>query len=166
MPPKPKYRLQVLLIQKERARQRAEVALAKAIQALKQEEEKLKKLEEEKAALEKRIADQRAELYSKIAAGGALIKDPQVRDNFIRKLKEDLEDCEKRITEQKEVIRQAKLRLQRARQDYILAAKDLNVMEKHKELWAKKIAKDLSLQEEKMMGELGQVIHQMNRGRL
>lgn len=165
MPPKPKYRLQVLLVIKERAKREREIALAKAIQKLAEEERKLKELEEEKKKIEDRIEKERRELHDKIAAGGALIKDPQVRENFLRKLKEDLEEMERRIEEQKEEIRQAKLRVQRARQDYVLAAQELNVMEKHKDLWRKKLVKELNEKEDKLMGELGQVVYELNKRR-
>lgn len=165
MPPKQKYRLQVLLVQKERAKRQSEIALAKALRQLKEEEEKLEKLKEEKRKIEERIAKERKELHTKIAGGGALMKDPQIRENFLRKLKEDLELKEREIEEQKEVIRQAKIQVQRARQDYIFAAQELNVMEKHKELWEKKIRKELTAIEDKQMNELGQVVYQMNKMR-
>lgn len=165
MPPKPKYRLQVLLIMKERAKKEREIALALAIKKLAEEERKLKELEEEKRRIEERIAKERAALHAKIAGGGALIKDPQVRENFLRKLHEDLEEMERLIEEQKEEIRQAKLRVQRARQDYIIAAQELNVMEKHKELWAKKLRKELDAKEDKLMNELGQVVYELNKRR-
>lgn len=163
MPKKPKYRLQVLVTLKEKAKKRAEIALARAIMALKEEQEKLKKLEAEKKKIEERIAKERRELHDEVASGQARAKDPQVRLNFLRKLKEDLEDTEKRIEEQKEIIRQAELKVARARQDYILAAQELNMMEKHRELWEKKTKKVLDDKENKVLGELGQVIHQMRR---
>lgn len=163
MPKKPKYRLQVLVTLKEKAKKRAEIALARAIIALKAEEEKLKKLEEDKVKLEERIAKERREMHNEVAGGGARAKDPQVRLNFLRKLKEDLEELERNIERQKEVIAQAKLKVARCRQDYILAAQDLNMMEKHKELWLKKAMRVLDARENKMLNELGLVIHQMRR---
>jgi hypothetical protein len=38
-------------------------------------------------------------------------------------------------------------------------------MEKHKDLWKKKIKKQLEFQEAKMMNELGNVIHQLRKMR-
>jgi hypothetical protein len=38
-------------------------------------------------------------------------------------------------------------------------------MEKHKELWTKKQAAELTAGENKMLNELGNVIHQMNKMR-
>lgn len=155
----------MLLIIKERAKKESEIALARALKQLAEEEKKLKELEEEKKRIQERIAKERKEMHDKIAGGGALIKDPQVRENFLRKLGEDLEEMERKIEEQKETIRQAKIKVQRARQDYILAAQELNVMEKHKELWTKKLQRALNAKEDKLMNELGQVVHQMNKMR-
>lgn len=163
MPKRPKYRLQVLVTLKERAKKRAEIALAKAIIALRAEEEKLKKLEEEKTKLVARIAKERRDMHNEVAGGGARAKDPQVRLNFLRKLGEDLEELERKIERQKDVIAQAHLKVARYRQDYILAAQELNMMEKHRELWEKKLRKNLDAKENKVLNELGLVIHQMRR---
>ena len=163
MATKAKYRLQVLLVIKERAKKQTEIALARALQKLAAEEKKLQELEEEKQKIEKRIADERSALFDKIAGGDALMKDPQVRQNFLRKLAEDLEDVERRIEDQKEVIRQAKLKVQRCRQDYILAAQELNIMQQHKDLWEKKVRKELNEKEDKLMNEIGQVVFEMNK---
>jgi hypothetical protein len=45
------------------------------------------------------------------------------------------------------------------------AATELNVMEKHRELWAKKQAQVLSAWENKQMNELGNALHQINKMR-
>lgn len=158
---KQKYRLQVLLDIKFRAKRQAEIVLAKAIKKLKEEEEKLKELELEKKKIEEKIHKERNAMFVKVSGGGAMAKDPQVHKNFIRKLEEDLEEQERKIEEQKEVIKQAQKALQRARQDYLIAAQELNIMEKHKELWEKKIRKELTALEDKEMNELGQTIHQI-----
>ena len=165
MQKKPKYRLQVLLIIKERAKRKTEIELARAIKQLEEERKKLEKLEAEKKALEERIKQEQQEMREKVASGHALIKDPQVHLNFIRKLKEDLEELERKIEEQKEEIKKAEKKVQRCRANYILAAQEVNTMEKHKELWQKKVNLELSMEENKLMNELGNVIHQMNKAR-
>lgn len=143
----------------------AEIALARAIQKLSQERQKLEKLEEEKQELKKRIAQEYEEMRVKIASGGAKMRDPQVALNFIRKLREDLEDLDSRIEEQKEVIKSAEKYVARCKTNYVLAAQELNMMEQHKELWTKKMNHELSMEENKMLNELGNVIHQMNKMR-
>lgn len=159
----PKYRLQALLILKERAKRSAEIELSKALKKLKEEEEKLAKLEQEREEILQKIVDQRDEMSREVGSGKAVMQDPQFRLNFVRKLKEDLADKEQEIEEQKQVIQQAETRVQRARQDYIIAAQEENMMLKHKELWEKKLQQQLNAEENKQMNELGQVIHQMNQ---
>lgn len=165
MPKKPKYRLQVLLIIKEKAKKQAEIALSKALRRLEEEKRALKRLEAERDAVIRRIEQERAKMVAKVAAGDALVKDPQVHLNFVRKLKEDLEELELRIELQKEAVKRAEQHVQRCRRDYILAAQELNTMEKHKELWEKKQQAALSALENKLMNELGNVVFQMNRGK-
>jgi len=163
MAKKQKYRLNVLIVIKERAKKEAEINLARAIRQLEEEKEKLEKLEKEKKEVEERIEKERLEMGQKVATGDALVKDPQFHLNFIKKLQEDLEELERKIEEQKEEIKKAERKVQRCRKFYILAAQDLNMMEKHKELWEKKMKNQLSAEENKMMNEIGNVIHQMNK---
>lgn len=165
MPKKQKYRLQVLLVIKERAKRAAEVELARAIKRLEEERKKLEKLEIEKKKIEERIKKEKQDMRTNIVGGDALMKDPQMRLNFIRKLTEDLEEMERKIEDQKQEIKRAEKNVQRCRSNYILAAQELNMMEKHKELWEKKIRHELSMEESKLMNELGNVIHQMNKMR-
>jgi hypothetical protein len=70
---------------------------------------------------------------------------------------------EKEIERQHEIIAEAEERVKKAKRDYIDAAKDLKTMQKHKELWQKKIMKELNYKEQKEMNELGNVIHQLRR---
>jgi len=165
MAKKKKYRLQVLLVIKERAKKKTEIELAKAIKKLEEEKEKLKELEKEKKKIEDRIAKERKEMRTKVAGGNAKIKDPQLHLNFIKKLQEDLEQVERKIEDQKEEIKRAEKQVRRCRANYILAAQELNMMEKHKELWHKKEMKALTIEDNKVMNELGNVIHQLNKMR-
>lgn len=158
-----RYRLQPLLELKIRAKKRAELRLAQAIARLEQEKKRLKKLEEEKEAIIKRRKEYRRELHQKVSTGQAHVKDGTVRVNFLRKLEEDEKKKEEEIRLEKQVIENCELQVKRARRDYIDAAKDLRVMEKHKDLWRKKLQLEISRQEEREMDELGNVIHQMRQ---
>jgi flagellar export protein FliJ len=158
-----RYRLQPLLEIKTRAKKRAEIRLAQAIIRLEEEKKRLKKLEEEKEEIIKRRKECRRELHQKVSTGQAHVKDGSVRVNFLRKLEEDEKKKEEEIKAQKQVIENCELQVKRARRDYIDAAKDLRVMEKHKELWKKKLQVEMTRQEEREMDELGNVIHQMRK---
>lgn len=157
------YRLQPLLEIKRRAKQRAEIRLAKAIARLEGEKKKLKKLEEEKKSIIRRRKECRMELHQKMSAGQAHVKDGSVRVNFLRKLEEDEKKKEEEIKAQMRVIENCEIEVKRARRDYIDASKDLRIMEKHKELWHKKVLAEISREEEKEMDELGNVMHELKK---
>ncbi len=165
MPAKPKYRLEPLLWMKERTLRQAEIALAKAIKEVREEEKKLWRFEEKKKEIQNKRQKARLEMSGKIASGQSRVKESQFHLGFIQKLKEDEAALEKEIDEQKEVLERAKGRMKRARRDYMDSAYELNVMKKHKELWMKKERQALSALEEKQMNELGNTVYQMNRMR-
>ena len=152
-----------MLVMKERALKNAEIRLAKALQELDQAKKKLKKLEEEKQAIIKRRRECRRELHDKIAAGQARARDGHNRVNYLRKLEDDEKKKAEEIEVQKKVLEQCEIQVKRARRDYINAVKDLRVMEKHKDLWKKKLQMEMTREEEKEMDELGNVIYQLKK---
>lgn len=163
MPSKPRYRLEVLVRIKERAKRQTEIALAKVLVALEEEKEKLKKLHESVDALRQKKEKARVDMRNKVASGQSRIKDSQFHLGYLTKLKEDEEALEKEITEQKEVIIATDKKLKRARRDYQDAASELNVMQKHRELWIKKQHQALTVAENKQMNDLGNTLHQINK---
>ena len=164
MAKKQKYRLQVLLTIKYRNKRSAEIELAKSVKALKEEEEKLKELEEEKQEIIQWREDARQDHALKVASGESMVSESHSHMNFIKKLLEDEEEKDEEIEAQKEVIKQAEERVAQAKRDYIEACKEVKIMEKHKELWKKKLRHELEKEEAKVMNELGNVLHQL-RGR-
>lgn len=164
MSPKAKYRLQALLTIKTQARRRAEIILARALIKLKEAKEKLEELKKEKEKIINKWKEARAEMKRKVSHG-ALIGEGNIHVNFLRKLKEDEEKKEEEIEDQKQVIEECEEEVVIARKGYINAAKELQVMEKHKELWAKKIRDELTRREEREMDDLGNTIHQLRKWR-
>ncbi len=163
MPAKQKYRLEPLLRMKERAKRQAEILLAKAIKALEEEEKKVEKLEEKKKEIQDKMERAHKDMREKIGSGQSRIRESQFHLSYINKMKDDEKAIDKEIEEQQEVVQQAKDKLKRTRRDYMDAAYELNVMEKHRELWSKKVKLALSALENKQMNELGNVVHQMNK---
>lgn len=157
-----KYRLQALLTIKQRMKKKAEIALARALKALMDAKEKLKKLEREKEEIVEAWKEARKEMKRKVATG-VMIGEGNVYVNYLRKLKEDEEKKEQEIEDQKGVVEEAEAAVKVARKEYIEACKELRVMEKHKELWEKKLKAEISRKEEREMDELGNVIHQLRR---
>jgi flagellar export protein FliJ len=161
---KPKYRLQALLLIKQRMRKKAEIALARALKELIDARKRLKELEEEKERIVEQQEVARAEMDQKMGAS-AFIGEGNVYVNFLRKLKEDEEVKEEEIEDQKQVVEEKEDGVALARREYIDAVKELRVMEKHKELWEKKVRQELSRREQKEMDELGSTIHQLRKWR-
>ncbi|MBN1282907.1 MAG: flagellar FliJ family protein [Proteobacteria bacterium] len=161
---KPKYRLEALLRIKARMKKRAEMALARAIVELRKAKEKLEKLKEEKKKIVERWHEARKEMRRDMA-GGIAVKKSNVHVNFMRKLKEDEEAKEEEIEDQKAVVEDCEAQVAKARREYIDAAKQLQIMEKHRELWQKKVDDEITRKEEREMDELSTTIHQLKRWR-
>lgn len=159
-----KYRLEALLNIKTRDKKRAEIALAKFIKALMDAKEKLKTLEKEKEEILESQHEAKTKMDLKMRGGG-MIGEGCHHVNFLRKLTEDEEAKEEEIVDQKNEIEDCTEQVAKSRKIYINAAKQLQIMEKHKELWAKKLAKEISDREEKEMDELGQTIHRLREWR-
>jgi len=157
-----KYRLQALLVIKEREKAAAAEALARAIAALNAARKKEKELIEEKEKIVKKWFAARDEMRKEMDRGG-MVQEGNVHVNFLRKLKEDEEKKQKEIEEQHEAVVEAEGAVARARRDYIEAAKEHQIMVKHKELWRKKLNAELSRKEEQEFDELGNTIHQLKR---
>ena len=167
MPPKKKerYRLQPLLDVKLRNKRKAEIELAKAFMALKEEEKKLKKLEEEKQEIIRKKEAARQDMAQRVVRGDSVVRETHTHLNFLRAMQEDEEKKDKEIEAQKEEVKKAEERVAQAKRDYIDACKEVKIMEKHTELWKKKLKEKLEKAETKEMNELGNVIHQLRRMR-
>lgn len=163
MAKKEKYRLEALLKIKLRQKRDSEVQLARAIRALEEEKSLLKKLEGTREEILQRKDKARRDLSEKIAEGQSTVKQSQFHLGYMMKLQDDQEKVEAEIITQKEALEHAQEKLKRARRNYVDAATELNVMEKHKELWAKKLERKLTAAEDKQLGELANVMHQITK---
>ncbi|MDO8518573.1 MAG: hypothetical protein Q7T11_00230 [Deltaproteobacteria bacterium] len=165
MAKKEKYRLTPLLRVKERQRRKAEENLARALKELSEEKRKLARLEDLKKELKEKREKTRLDMANRVAGGQSRVRESQFHLGFLTRLKEDEEKLDGEIKEQKEALTQAEQKVKRARRDYVDAAQELNVMEKHRELWNKKQARTLSALEAKQMNELGNTLFQTNKMR-
>lgn len=159
-----RYRLQALLTIKQNEKKRAEFALAAAIKELSEAKKRGEELEKEKKEIIEKWNRARKKMTKEMTAGSSIF-DGTVHTNYLRKLKDDEKEKEKEIEEQKEVIKEATEAAAEARRDYIDASKALKVMQKHKELWKKKLDKELNKKEERELNDLGNIIHQLRKWR-
>ena len=158
-----KYRLEPLLRLKARARRQAEMALARAIGDLEREKKRKEELGEEKQNIIDTKREVRQDLDQVLTSEQGMVSDSYRYTDYLRGLDDDEKQKEREIERQELVIDDAKIVVARARRDYIDAAQEHKVMEKHKDLWEKRRQKEISDREEKELDELGQVIHQMSR---
>lgn len=165
MAKKQKYRLEPLVKIKGIAKRKTEIALARCIRELGEEKVKLEGLERLKKEIIQKRQKARSDMNKKVSSGNSVVRETQVHLGFMRKLVEDEEKVDGEIVEQKEAVQRAEEKLARGRRDYVDAATELNVMEKHRELWEKRQAGILSALENKKMNELAITVHQMNRVR-
>jgi flagellar export protein FliJ len=160
MAKKPQYRLQALLRLKTREKHLAEIALARALRAYKKAQEKEEELRKEREDIVEAWHAKNREMDHEMSKG-AKIFDGNTFVNFLRKLKEDEEEKDEEIEEQEKEVERCKELVAKKRRGYIDAARELQVMEKHKELWWKKILKEISREEEKQFDELCSTIHSL-----
>ena len=165
MPKKDTYRLRVMLTVRESNKKQAEIELARSFKALEDEKKQLKKLEEEKQALIRKKEEARQDMANKMFAGENSILESKKHLAFIQRLNEEEEEKDKEIEIQQDEVKRAEARVSRCRSDYIEACRQLQVMEKHKELWKKKLAQEREKAEAKEMNELGNVLHEVKKRR-
>ncbi len=159
------YRLQALLEAKERAKSRAEIALAKAIGKLEEAKKKEKKLKEEKTAIGKRRKEARKKLEDELMGGPGVAGSGERHVAFMRGLEEDEKKKDQEIEKQQEVVAACETACRRARRDYIDAVKELRVMEKHKKLWEKKLKTELDRREDEELDEISQMLPRLASNR-
>lgn len=165
MPAKQKYRLQPLLRMKDRAKRQAEMALAIAFKRLEEEKHKLEQIEKLLGQIRDRREQCREDMRQKVLTGQARIQQSHIHLGYMRKLEEDEQQLIEEKKTQKEEIRNAEEKVKRAKRDYVDAAYELTIMEKHRDLWRKQQQKALSALENKEMNELGNTVFQMNKFR-
>ena len=162
MAPKQEYRLKALLGIRERKKEEAEQHLARCLAALRQEEERLREMEEE---LERMIANREAKRreYSEKAMRGEMQAQSAVSANvFIERLKEKEEQQKYAIEGQIQVVEQRTEDVAEAQQELVVAAQELKALEKHREKWEEEVKRERMIKEEQSFDEIAQTIY-MNR---
>jgi flagellar biosynthesis chaperone FliJ len=155
------YRLEPLLKIKARARRQAEIVLGRSIGALEKEKKKKEEIEQTKEDLLQNKKDLRGELDQRVHGLSCVVGDSYRYIDFIHRIEEDVRQKDRDLEQQDEMIDDAKIVVSRSRRDYLDAANEHKVMEKHKELWSKRRDRAISMKQSKELDELGQVIHQI-----
>jgi flagellar export protein FliJ len=154
----PKYRLQLILDKRQKAKEDAEKALADAQKLLEDEKklEKQKELEVEQA--KQRKEDSKKELNQKMLEGQMDVGKVQNHKNFLKSLDFEIEKAKERLIAQQQKVKQAETFLEQKRVELINATTEYQAMEKHKEKWLEKVKKEIEAAEANEQEEIGNVL--------
>ncbi|HOT01962.1 MAG TPA: hypothetical protein PLY66_13240 [Acidobacteriota bacterium] len=164
MAQKPKYRLQPVLDQKEKAKSDAEKALARAHQALAEEKRKLQELEEQKTRLLAQIDDARQKRDQKAMEGELTVQESQQYKMYIQGLHEQRKELDVRIYKQTKVVERAAEAVEKTKAELIRCAKEFEAMNKHKDGWLQQLKLEEQKKEQKLMEEIGMIQFMKRRG--
>jgi flagellar export protein FliJ len=154
----PKYRLQLILDKRQKAKEDAEKYLAEAQKLLEDEKklEKQKELEVEQAKQHKE--DSKKELNKKMLEGQMDVAKVQNHKNFLKSLDFEIEKAKERLVAQQQKVKQAEIFLEQKRLELIEATTEFQAMEKHKEKWLEKVKKEIEAAEANEQEEIGNVL--------
>lgn len=164
MSPQPKYRLEPVLEQKERAKKDAEKALAAARQAMEEEERKKEQLEKEKAALNERIEATKVKRDQKAMEGSLSVKESQQYKIFINGLTDQRKEVDLKIFKQSKAVERAAEAVEKAKTELVRCAKEHEAMAKHKEQWLNQLKLEEQKKEQKLMEEIGMIQFMRRKG--
>lgn len=154
-----KYRLEVVREVRNRKKEDAARFLAHRRQELFDAEQELVRRNTFLAEClnQKSVADQN--MMAEFGAGtsaGSLVS----HRDFLQTLKERVEELKLHVEEQRQIVEQAEDAVEQALELLTDAAKELKVIEKHKEKWLKTQKLEFDKNEQKISDEIGAILHQ------
>ncbi len=155
------YPLKQILDVKLKRVEDAERAVKEKIKALEIENEKLAKRIEEKEKVQTHYSDKLGQLRNALDEGTTTVKIQQMKV-YLKVVKEKLKVEEKKVKEQEEQVDLAKKNLELARLHLFEKRKEVDKLETHKKEWEKETRKEIELQEEAVLEEIGSTMYLVN----
>lgn len=154
----PKYRLQIVLDKRQKAKEDAEKSLVEAQKAL--EAEKQKELQCVQAVEDaKKIKENaKVELNQKIFEGKLSVEKIRMGKDHLKSLDFEIKKAEQKLEEQRVRVREAESFLEQRRTELVEKTKDFQAIEKHKEKWAENLKKEIENAEQNEQEEIGNVL--------
>lgn len=152
---------QVLEVKKKRVEDAEKVVVEKR-EALAKEEEKLKQREAERDKVKAHHDAKLSQLREELDHGTTTDKIQQMKA-YIKVVKENLKNEEKKVKEQKEQVQQAEKNLQDAIRALAQKRIEVDKLEMHKTDWLKVLNRELEIKEENDFNEQGSVIYSMKK---
>jgi len=158
-----KYRLQPVLGVREQAKREAERLLAARMAQLADAEEELARRGREVEACRERQAAARAEMLETMREGAAANLALAHRTH-LADLRSQEEGLKAAVEEQRGVVARCEAELERARVALVEAAREVRVIEKHRENWRERERREVARREQKLNDEIGAILHERRSG--
>jgi flagellar biosynthesis chaperone FliJ len=152
---------QVLEVKKKRVEE-AEKVVKEKREALEKEQEKLKQREEERDKVKAHHQAKLTQLREELDRGTTTDKIQQMKA-YIKVVKENLKNEEKKVKEQQEQVVLAEKNLQMAIHELVMKRLEVDKIELHKKDWFKEQNRELEIKEENEFNEQGSVIYSMKQ---
>jgi flagellar export protein FliJ len=154
-----KYRLQPVLGAREQAKREAERLLAARMAQLAAAEEELARRVREVESCRERQATARAEMLEAMREGAAAARAVAHRTH-LADLRAQEEALRAAVEEQKGAVARCEAELERARDALVEAAREVRVIEKHRENWRERERRESARREQKLNDEIGAILHE------
>ncbi|HEX8146538.1 MAG TPA: flagellar export protein FliJ [Pyrinomonadaceae bacterium] len=154
-----KYRLQPVLGAREQAKREAERLLAARMAQLAEAEAELARRVREVEACRGRQEAARAEMLEAMGGGAAAARALSHRTH-LADLRTQEETLRAAAEEQRGVVARCETELERARAALVEAAREVRVIEKHKEGWRERERREAARREQKINDEIGAILHE------
>lgn len=154
-----KYRLQSVLGAREQAKREAERLLAARMRQLAEAEEELTRRLRAVEACRERQAAAHAEMFQTMSGGAAAVRALAHRTH-LADLRAEEETLRATVEEQRGVVARCEAELERARAALVEAAREVRVIEKHKENWHERERRESLRREQKLNDEIGAILHE------
>jgi flagellar export protein FliJ len=154
-----KYRLQPVLGAREQAKREAERLLASRMAQLAEAEEELARRERAVESCRARQAAARAEMLE-MMRGGAAAARALAHRTHLSDLRAREEGLRAAVEEQKGAVARCEAELERARAALVEAAREVRVIEKHRDNWRERERLEQARREQKISDEIGAILHE------
>jgi flagellar export protein FliJ len=149
------YRLQPLLQKREQVKQQAEQSLADRTRELSEEEQRLADVEKHEAELLDLKQRVKSELLGPASGKQLTGEDIRQRLNYLRGVDQDVEAAKGEVFAQKQVVDESQVKLIQARQYLADCAREVEVLEKHREKQEVRHRNELERKESNEFDEAG-----------
>lgn len=158
----PEYPLEQVMEIKEKRVDDAERVVEQKKRELEKEKEKLKKCEEERDKVVQHKQDKMNQLREELDRGTTSDKITMMK-NYLKVVDERILVEEKKVEKQQEQVNVAIRNVEIAEEDLRMRRQEVDKLKTHKEDWVKQMKREMQLEEEKEMDEIGQVLYVLHQ---